>query len=199
MYKIFFVILFLFSFNSIQAQLEISSGFAINKQLATGAPIQIGYSFKLKNKIYTKSQIGYKYLHYYNDYVDANLNVSILEFHQTITYEVIKNKKYIFSPNVGLNFRFYKWNGKLNPPYNTLPQRAWKIGVRNGSFILDSYNSGRFNNTYKSNNLGFSFQFQNQFKLTNKTWMHITPFIEPDYDRSQNSGGVYLGIIFKNF
>jgi hypothetical protein len=140
--------------------------------------------------------MGYKYLYHYNDFVGATLKVSIIELHQTLSYEVVKKKKYIFKPNVGVNYRFYHWKGKMDPPYNTLPQRAWVIGTRDKNFILNSYDNG-YTNEYRVNNLGFTFQLQNQFRLTDKFWLHITPFMEPDYDRSQNTGGCYMGIIVK--
>lgn len=74
------------------AQLEITTGYAVNKNLADGAPIHIAYDFKIKNRLYTKSQLGYKYLYYYNDFVDATLTFSIKELHQTLSYEVIKKR-----------------------------------------------------------------------------------------------------------
>lgn len=84
----------------------------------------------------------------------------------------------------------------MKPPYNTLPQRAWVMELRDRYIILNSYDGGN-EDTYKVNNLGFSIQLQNQFKLSNKAWLHITPFLEPDYDRIQNTGGCYIGIIWK--
>ena len=86
----------------------------------------------------------------------------------------------------------------MEPPYNTAPARAWVIGLRNNKrFVLENNNPGRFKNTYEVNNAGFSFQLQTQFRLKEKLWLHITPFIEPDYDASQNVGGCYVGLIFK--
>src|SRR5215216_5315197 len=120
----------LFTTATVFAQLEISSGVAVNKNNAVGFPVNLAYDFQIKNRLYTKSQLGYKHLHIFNDYVGANLDVSIWEIHQTFSYELIKKTKYILKPNVGLNYRFYHWKGKMDPPYNTLPQRAWVIGVR---------------------------------------------------------------------
>ena len=157
----------------------------------------MAYDFRITDRWYTKTQIGYKYLHKFNDYVGATLKVSISEIHQTLSYEIIQKKKYIFKPNIGINYRFYHWKGEMNPPFNTLPQRVWVIGTRNKNFILNSFDNG-YNNEYSVNNLGFSIQLQNQFKLSNKVWLHLTPFIEPDYDRSQNTGGLYIGLIFKS-
>ncbi len=180
------------------AQFEISSGLAINKNNAAGFPIQFAYDFKIKNRLYIKPQFGFKYLHIYNEHVGATLNVSSWEIHQTFSYEVIKKRKFILKPNAGINYRFYHWKGEMRPPYNTLPQRAWVIGTRNGYFVLNSYDDG-YSKDYRVNNLGFSFQLQSQYKLTDKIWMHITPFIEPDYDGAQNTGGCYLGVILKSF
>lgn len=196
--KLLFTTLFLtFCCSNTFAQLEISTGYAINKNDASGLPIQLGYDVKIKNRLFTKSQIGYKYLHRYNDFVGATLNVSILEFHQTLSYEVIKKRKYILKPNIGINYRFYTWKGEMKPPLNTLPQRAWVIGLREDyTMVLNSYDNG-YSAEHRANNLGFSIQLQNQFKLNEKLWLHITPFMEPDYDRSQNTGGCYVGIILK--
>lgn len=185
-------------FTKVCAQLEITSGYAINREEADGAPLQIAYDLKIKNRLYTKSQISYKYLYHFNDFVGATMKVSIFEIHQTLSYEVIKKKKYIFKPNIGINYRFYKWKGEMVPPLNTRPIRAWVIGVRNKNFVLVSTDEEAYNE-YKVNNLGFSIQLQNQFKLNKKLWLHVTPFLEPDYDRSQNTGGCYVGVIFKNF
>jgi len=194
--RIPFIVVALFVTTAAVAQLEISTGLAVNKQDAVGFPIHVGYDFKVSNRFYTKSQIGYKYLHRYNDFVGATLNVSIWDIHQTLSYEVIKKRKYILKPNLGINYRFYHWKGKLDPPYNVVPQRAWVIGVREGHFVLNSYDNG-FSNEYQVSNPGFSIQLQNQFRITDKVWLQITPFMEPDYDRSQNTGGCYIGIILK--
>ncbi|MCW3073995.1 MAG: hypothetical protein JWP69_1064 [Flaviaesturariibacter sp.] len=179
------------------SQLEISTGVAVNKNDAMGMPVHAGYEFQISNRLYTKSQVGYKRLRHYNDYVGATLRVSIGEIHQTFSYQVVKRKRYIFQPNLGLNYRFYKWEGEMDQPYNALPQRAWVIGTREKNFVLNSYDNG-YSNVYKVSNLGFSLQLQSQFKLSDKLWLHLTPFMEPDYDRSQNTGGCYIGVIFKS-
>ncbi len=177
-------------------QLEITTGYAVNRNLTDGAPLHIAYDFKIKNKLFTKTQIGFKYLYHFNDFVGAKLKVYIWEIHQTASYELIKRKKFILKPNIGFNYRFYKWKGEMVAPLNTLPIRAWVIGTRNENFILAS-RDGEDKKTYIVNNIGFSFQLQNQFRLSDKVWLHVTPFIEPDYDRSQNTGGCYIGVIFK--
>jgi hypothetical protein len=196
--KISLIIVFSFFISKAFSQLEITTGYATNRNLADGAPIQVAYDFKIKNRLYTKPQVGYKYLSYFNDFVGADLKTSIIELHQTLSYEVIKKKKYILKPNVGINYRFYHWRGKMRPPYNTIPQRAWVIGLRNEKyFILNSYDDG-YSQEYRVNNLGYSFHLQNQFMLNERIWLHITPFLEPDYDSSQNTGGCYVGVIFKS-
>ena len=200
--KVLLLILFggLYS-SSLSAQIEISTGYSINREYAAGAPIQIANDFKIKNKLYTKSQLGYKYLYYFNDFVEATLKYSIIEFHQTLSYEVIKKKKYILKPNIGLNYRFYFIKAEINSPYNSLPQRAWILDIfRDQKRIrLNSFDGdGTKVDKRKVNNLGFTFQLQNQFKLNDKLWFHVTPFIEPDYDRLQNTGGCYVGLIFKH-
>lgn len=181
------------------AQWEFSTGYAVNKNDADGAPINLAYDFKIKNRLFTKSQFGYKYLYRFNDFVGAKLKVSIIELHQTLSYEVIKKRKYIFKPNIGINYRFYHWKGEMVPPLNTLPIRAWVIGLRNSEYFILESRDGKSKQKYDVNNFGFSVQLQNQFRLNKKLWMHITPFMEPDYDRSQNTGGVYVGAILKNF
>ena len=188
-------ILFFYSKDAF-AQLEITTGYATNRNYADGIPLHIAYDFKLTNKLFTKSQIGFKYLYHFNDFVGATMKVTIWEFHQTISYELIKKKKYILKPNIGLNYRFYKWQAEMVEPLNTLPGRALVIGVRNGNFSISS-KTGDSYKEYTPNNAGFSFQIQNQFRLNDKLWLHITPFLEPDYDRSQNTGGCYIGLIFK--
>lgn len=180
------------------AQLEISTGYAVNRNYADGVPLHIGYDFNIKGRWFTKSQLGFKYLYYYNDFVDATMKVRTWEIHQTFSYELIKKNKYILKPNIGLNYRFYKWKAQMKPPlddpYNS---RGWIIGVREGNFYISSTSDNAYRE-YTPNNLGFSIQIQNQFRLSNKTWLHITPFIEPDYDRSQNTGGCYVGVVFKS-
>ncbi len=184
-----------FIFSCAYSQLELTTGYAVDKNLADGAPLHIAYDLQLKNRLFTKSQIGFKYLYHFDDFVGATMKVRIWEFHQTLSYEVIKKKKYIFKPNLGLNYRFYKWKGEMVQPLNTRPGRALVISTRDGNFILESTSDGYYRE-YTPNNLGFSIQLQNQFLLTDKLWLHITPFLEPDYDRSQNTGGCYVGLIF---
>lgn len=185
------------------SQLEITTGYAVNRRLADGAPLQIAYDLKIHDRFYTKPQIGYKYLYHFNDFVGATLNVNILEFHQTFSYEIIKKRKYILKPNIGLNYRFYHWKGEMKRPYNSLPQRVLKIEFRGDDKLrLNSFapiipTDGNYSGEYNVNNLGYSIQIQNQFKINEKIWIHITPFLEPDYDRIQNTGGCYVGVIFK--
>lgn len=198
---IFLPIVFGFCFINASAQLEVSTGYAINREYSHGAPLQIAYDLKIKNRLYTKPQIGFKYLYYYNDFVEATLKYSIIEFHQTLSYEVIQKKKYILKPNIGLNYRFYFIKAEMKPPFNTRPQRAWILDIfRNQKRIrLNSFDGdGTKTDKREVNNIGFSFQLQNQFSLSEKIWLQITPFIEPDYDRIQNTGGCYIGIIFKH-
>lgn len=199
------IILFITSFYSKNtfSQLEIATGYAVNKNLLDGSPIQLSYDLKISDRLYTKPQIGYKYLYHFEDFVGATLKVSIIEFHQTISYELIRKKNYILKPNIGLNYRFYNWKGEMELPYNMLPQRVYKIEFRDDRLRLNSFapvtpTDGNYTDQYSVSNLGFSFQLQNQFRLNDKLWLHITPFIEPDYDKTQNTGGCYVGIIFKH-
>ena len=199
-FALFLILLISFFSMKIFSQIELTTGYAVNRLDADGIPIQVAYDFKLKNRLYTKLQIGYKYLYRFNDFIEATAKCSIFEFHQTFSYEAIKKRKYILKPNIGVNFRFYSVEAKMLPPYNTRPQRAWIMGYpRNRRNVrLNSYDGdGTMVDNYKVNNLGFSFQLQNQFRLTNKLWFHVTPFVEPDYDKIQNTGGCYVGIIFK--
>lgn len=177
-------------------QIEISSGYAVNKQLADGPPLHFGYDINIKGQLFTKPQIGFKYLYHFNDFVGATMKVFIWEFHQTISYEVIKKRKYILKPNIGINYRFYKWKAQMRPPLNSLPVRAWTIGTRDGNFVIVS-RTGEDYKEYCPNNFGFTAQLQNQFRINDKLWLHITPFFEPDYDGSQNTGGCYIGIVFR--
>lgn len=200
--KRLFTFVLLLAFTNVNAQLEITTGYAVNKNLADGLPLHFAYDFKIKNRFFTKSQIGYKYLYHFNDFVGATIKVSIWEFHQTLSYEVIKKKKYILKPNIGINYRFYHWKGEMKPPYNTLPQRVYKVEFRDDRLRLNSFapvsaNDGGYTDKYDVNNLGFSIQLQNQFSLNDKLWLHITPFLEPDYDGTQNTGGCYIGLILK--
>ena len=178
------------------SQIEISTGYAVNRRLADGAPLQIAYDIQIKNRFFTKPQIGFKYLYHFNDFVGAKLKVSILEFHETFSYELIKKPKFILKPNIGINFRNYIWRGQMVEPLNSLPERQYVIGFRSYDMVLNSYGNN-YNDKYRVSNFGFSFQLQNQFRLNHKLWIHITPFLEPDYDRIQNTGGCYVGIILK--
>lgn len=179
------------------AQLELTTSVAINRNDAIGPGLGAAYDFRIKGRFFTKSQIGVKYLHNYDDWIRAHLKVSIFEYHQTVSVQIGKRENgYVFKPNIGLNYRYYHWKGRMEPPFNTLPQRRWGIGLRNNErFFLDSFDENYHTSTYSVNNLGFSFQLQNQFRLSNKLWLHVTPFMEPDYDRTQNTGGVYVGVV----
>jgi hypothetical protein len=194
--------IFFFLTGKVFAQLEITTGYAVNKNLADGLPLQFGYDLKIKGRLYSKPQIGYKYLYHFNNFVGAIINVNIIEFHQTLSYELIKKKKYILKPNVGFNYRFYYWKGEMKSPYNTMPQRVYKVEFRNDRLRLNSFapltpTDGNFIDHYSVNNFGFTIQIQSQFRIKEKIWLHITPFLEPDYDGTQNTGGCYIGIILK--
>jgi hypothetical protein len=99
----------------------------------------LAYEFQISDKWYTKPAVGLKKLHHYNDFVGAYLDVTSFEIHETISYQMIKKAKYILQPNIGLNYRFYKLKGKMEPPHNTLPQRAWVIELRDRYFILNNF------------------------------------------------------------
>lgn len=191
------LLLYVLSYSSAFAQWEFSTGYAVNKRDADGAPVHVGYDIKISNKLFTKSQVGYKYLHRFNDFVGATLKISIVEFHQTLSYELVKKRKYIFKPNIGINYRFYSWKGEMKPPLNSLPIRAYVIEFRDKEYLRLVSTDAEYRDEYKVSNPGFSFQLQNQFRLGQKFWMHITPFMEPDYDGTQNTGGCYVGIILK--
>jgi hypothetical protein len=187
---------FLFCCFKTVAQLEFTTGYAVNRRYADGAPLQIAYDVKIGNGFFTKPQIGFKYLYHFDDFVGAKLKVSIWEFHQTLSYELIKKSNYILKPNVGINFRKYTWRGQMVEPLNSLPGRQYVIGFRSYYMVLNSYGNN-YTDEYSVSNFGFTFQLQNQFRLNDKLWIHITPFLEPDYDRIQNTGGCYVGLIFK--
>ncbi|MCX6318121.1 MAG: hypothetical protein NTW29_12580 [Bacteroidetes bacterium] len=180
---------------AVNAQWELSTGYAANKYECDGMPIHIAYEFQMKNRWYSKSQLGFKSLYHFNDFTGATLRVRSWEYHQTFSYEIIRHPKYMLKPNVGFNYRFYKWKGRMKEPLNAYPVRAWVIGVRNDYYVLTSIR-GEDYREYSVSNAGFSFQLQNRFRLSSKLWLHITPFIEPDYDASQNTGGCYVGIIW---
>jgi hypothetical protein len=84
----------------------------------------------------------------------------------------------------------------MKPPYEVLPQRVYSIEFRDDRLRLNSFDGG-YSDGYHTSNLGFSFQLQNQFRINKKIWLFLTPFLEPDYDGTQNTGGSYIGIIFK--
>jgi hypothetical protein len=198
MRTVFGTLLLCLFFSGAYGQLELTTVYAVDKDYADGAPLYIAYDFRIKNRLFTKSQIGFKYLHHFNDFVGATMEVRIWEFHQTLSYEVIKKKKYIFKPNFGINYRFYKWKGEMVPPLNTLPGWAWVIDIREEDhFILESTTEGSYRE-YAPNNWGFSIQLQNQFRVNDKIRLHVTPFLEPYYDREQNTGGgCHIGVILK--
>jgi hypothetical protein len=191
-----------FFVSNVFAQWEVSTGYAVNKNLLDGLPVQIAYDIKVKERVYTKPQIGYKYLYHFNRYVGAALKVNILEFHQTLSYEVIKKNRFILKPNIGLNYRFYYWKGEMSRPYDVLPQRVYQIEFRDDRLRLNSFaptipTDGNYTDQYSVSNFGLTFQIQSQFKINKRFWVHLTPFLEPDYDGIQTTGGCYAGIIFK--
>lgn len=202
--KKFLLLLLVVFTNILKAQTEVSIGYSVNKNLADGPAISFAYDIKLKAKFSTKSQLGYKHLYHFNDFVGCKIRVDIAEFHQTLSYDIIQKKKFILKPNLGINYRYYKWNGLMLPPYNSLPQRVFKVEFRDDWLRLNSFDpvtqtDGNIYDTYSVSNLGFSIQIQSQFRINNRIWLHITPFLEPDYDGTQNTGGVYVGLIFKKF
>ena len=95
--KLMVTAILLFTVLKSPAQLEITTGAAINKNDADGIALNMAYDFRITDRWYTKTKIGYKYLHKFNDYVGATLKVSISEIHQTLSYEIIQKKKYIFN------------------------------------------------------------------------------------------------------
>lgn len=158
--------------------------------------LHLAYDIKLKNRFFTKPQVGYKYLYAYNDFVGAKLKVSIWEVHQTFSYEFRFKPKYTFKPNLGVNYRWYRWRGEMVPQANASSGGFWVIGTREENFVLVS-DSMQSRQTYRVRNFGFTLQLQNQYKISDRLWFHITLFMEPDYDRIQNTGGCYLGFVFK--
>jgi hypothetical protein len=197
MNKFLFLIAITLFHNTAFCQLEISTGYAVNKNLLDGAPLQIAYDIRISNRLFTKPQFGFKYLQHFNDFVGAKLKVSIVELHQTLSYEIIAKRKYVLKPNIGINYRFYSWKGEMVRPLNSLPIRGYSVEFRKGRLNLVSTDA-EYKDDYKTSNLGFTFQLQNQFRLSDKIILHVTPFVEPDYDGTQNVGGCYIGIIFKN-
>lgn len=178
-------------------QLEISSGYAVNKEFPEGAPLHIGYDFKLADRFYTKSQFGYKYLYYFNDWVAAKLRTVSYELHQTFSFEVVKKSKYILKPNVGVHFKWYAWEGVMVPPLNVIPGRAWVMDIDKDKRMLLTSTSDGYYDTYHVGRPGFTVQMQNQFLIKDRLWLHVTPFLEPTFDREQNTGGCYVGLIIK--
>ena len=193
----FLLIFFLIAATKSFSQLELSTGFAVNQGPAYGAPLHIGYDFKLANRFYTKSQLGYKNLYHFDDFVEAKLRTISFELHQTFSYEVIKKRKYILKPNIGVHYKWYEWEAMMVPPLNTLPGRGLHLGIDNNKTLSVRSTSEDYYDTYNVGSPGFSIQLQNQFLIKNRLWMHITPFIEPTYDRFQNTGGCYIGVIYK--
>jgi hypothetical protein len=179
------------------SQLEISSGYAVNKEVADGAPLHIGYDFKLANRFYTKSQFGYKSLYIFDDFVEVNLRTTSFELHQTFSYEVVKKRKYIFKPNIGVHYKWYEWEGVMVPPLNTLPYCALVMSIGMDKTMVFTSTTEGYYDTYKVGRFGYSIQLQNQFLIKDRLWMHITPFMEPTHDGSQNTGGCYIGVIYK--
>jgi hypothetical protein len=179
------------------AQVELSTGFVSNNKGGKGVPIHLAYEFPLKGRLYTKSQVGYKAMFTRNTELDAHIKFYSIEVHQTFSFEAVKSRSYMLKPNVGLNYRFYHWKGKINPPYNTAVGRKWEVEVRNGKYVLQNF-VGRNVTQYQVSNWGYSFQLQNQFRISDKVWIHVTPFIEPDYDRVQVTKGCYAGVVFNN-
>lgn len=187
----------LFAVTKSFCQLEISSGYAVNKGPANGAPLHIAYDFKLANRFYTKSQFGYKNLYHFNDFVEIKLRTISFELHQTFSYEVVKRRKYIFKPNIGVHYKWYEWEGVMVPPLNTYPYRALVMSIGMDKTMVFFSTTEKYYEAYKVGRVGYSFQLQNQFLIKDRLWMHITPFMEPTHDGSQNTGGCYVGVIYK--
>lgn len=178
-------------------QLEFTTGFAINKANANGLPLHVGYDFRLANRFYTKSQIGYKYLYHFNDFVEAKVRTVSAELHQTFSFEVVKKRKYILKPNVGVHYKWYDWELVMVPPLQAGVGRAWVMSIgKEKNVVLTSTTDGYYE-SYKVGMAGYTFQLQNQFLISDRLWIHVTPFLEPTCDRTQNTGGCYVGVIFK--
>lgn len=117
----------------------------------------------------------------------------MIETHITGTYKLISKEKYKLIPELGLNYRFHKWTGKMNPPLDEFPIRRGTIEFRDGFFIITS-TKGQDYKEKKINDIGLTIRTQNQFFISNSIYLNVTPFIEMDYDRTQRNGGSYFGI-----
>ena len=197
MRTLLFLIAFMVAAPQSFCQLEISSGYAVNQGPADGAPLHIAYDFKLANRFYTKSQFGYKYLYHFNDWVAAKIRTTSFELHQTFSYEVVIKRKYILKPNIGVHYKWYEWEAVMVPPLNVGTGRGLHLGIDNNKTLSVRSTTEQYYDTYHVGRPGYSFQLQNQFLLKSRLWLHITPFVEPTYDRSQNTGGCYVGVILK--
>jgi hypothetical protein len=178
-----------------KAQIEFNTGFANNgKGNCFGPVFNVAYEIPFsKSRFAIKSQAGAKFLYANNDFIEATIRNTIFEFHQTFSYQVIRKKKYSLKPNLGVNYRFFEYKAKAKPPYNQYPIRNWYIEFRDRSLVISSADN-RYEDTYRVNNLGFTLQIQNQFRLNEKLSLLVTPFIEEDYDGIQTVGGCYFGV-----
>ena len=128
MKKLLFLFLYLqfTTFFSSFSQLKLNTSYSNNgKGNVHGLGVNIGYEYIFYKKISTTTQIGYKNLSATNDFIDGDLRNKILELHQTFSYPLINKKKYKFTPNIGLNLRFFDWDARVNPPYNATPLGAY--------------------------------------------------------------------------
>lgn len=180
-----------------KAQLSLSLPFANNgKGNVKGTGLRLAYEFHLKKRWSTTTQIGFKSLKAYNDFTENDLKNIIFEAQQTVSYAVVNNKKYVFSPHIGINLRYFKWSAKMRPPYNAIPIRQLAMEFRDDWLIISSVD-GLFSDSYEVANLGFSLQLENQFAISNRITLLLIPFIEDDYDGIQTVSGGYIGVKYK--
>lgn len=197
--KLLLLPFFIFFANlDLKAQLELSIGYG-QRGGADGISLYAAYNFPLTPKLYTKTQLGYKQLYQGAKTLvpGASIKIRTWELHQLLSWQAVQNKKYTFNPAIGISYRLSKWKGEMKPPLDQNPIRYAAIYKRNGDLFEIVSISGLNYQEYSFNAFGYSLQLQSQFRLSYKTSLLITPFLESDFDWFQTVVGCYVGIAYK--
>lgn len=162
-----------------------------------GLGINTGYEIPINSKVGIKPQLAYKCLCSFYEFTGTDFENKRGELHLTGYYFLIANDGYKLKPNIGLNLSYSNWQAQMVDPLDQRPIRSYVTELRNGDAFAVSSTSDNAFKELDYLTLGFSAQLKNQFHISDKLDINITPFIEMDYDRTQVNGGGYLGVTYK--
>ncbi len=194
--QLVFILLLLTPLMSV-GQIELNGSYSYS-DLTKGMGGSTAYSFYFKNpRIGIKPQFAYKCHCSYDSFLEADFTNKKLESHVTFFYQLVDREKYKLAPNLGFNLRYSSWTIEMLEPLDELPIRRYISSIRDETFSVQSTTGS---DVYETEFLtpGFTAQVQNQFVVSDRISLNLTPFIEFDYDRAQAVGGGYFGFTYNH-